>query len=150
MKKYLKNILLFLLLLFLYFLPTLIFKADNKYYDSLNKPFFAPKPIIFSLCWSILYIIFAILLIKILKKEFRQGLVIMGINYFISFFFIFFFFVKQNLFLSFSNTFLSFCSGLLLFLYFMKKDRYLAFMVTPYLLWTGFASVLMCTIYFLN
>lgn len=50
MKKYLKNILLFLLLLFLYFLPTLIFKADNKYYDSLNKPFFAPKPIIFSLC----------------------------------------------------------------------------------------------------
>ena len=144
MKKYLKNILLFLLLLFLYFLP------DNKYYDSLNKPFFAPKPIIFSLCWSILYIIFAILLIKILKKEFRQGLVIMGINYFISFFFIFFFFVKQNLFLSFCNTFLSFCSGLLLFLYFMKKDRYLAFMVTPYLLWTGFASVLMCTIYFLN
>ena len=91
MKKYLKNILLFLLLLFLYFLPTLIFKADNKYYDSLNKPFFAPKPIIFSLCWSILYIIFAILLIKILKKEFRQGLVIMGINYFISFFFIFFY-----------------------------------------------------------
>lgn len=74
----------------------------------------------------------------------------MGINYFISFFFIFFFFVKQNLFLSFCNTFLSFCSGLLLFLYFMKKDRYLAFMVTPYLLWTGFASVLMCTIYFLN
>ena len=89
MKKYLKNILLFLLLLFLYFLPTLIFKADNKYYDSLNKPFFAPKPIIFSLCWSILYIIFAILLIKILKKEFRQGLVIMGINFFLFYFFLF-------------------------------------------------------------
>lgn len=150
MKKYLKNILLFLLFLFLYFLPTFIFKADKNYYNSLNKPFFSPKPIIFSLCWSILYIIFAILLIKILKKEFRQGLVIMGINYFISFFFNFFFFVKQNLFLSFCDTFLCFCSGLLLFLYFMKKDRYLAFMVTPYLLWTGFASGLMCTIYFLN
>ena len=133
MKKYLKNILLFLLLLFLYFLPTLIFKADNKYYDSLNKPFFAPKPIIFSLCWSILYIIFAILLIKILKKEFRQGLVIMGINYFISFFFIFFHPGSST-------------SSLMN----MKKDRYLAFMVSPYLLWTGFASVLMCTIYFLN
>ncbi len=150
MKKYLKNIALFLLFLFFYFLPALFFKTDKNYYNSLAKPFFAPKPIIFSLCWTILYVIFSVILVKILKKEYREGLVIMGINYFISFFFNFFFFVKQNLFLSFCDSFLCFCSGLLLFLYFMKKERYLAFSVTPYLLWTAFASVLMCSIYFLN
>lgn len=150
MKKNLKKIALFLLFVFLYFLPVLIFKTDVGYYNKLIKPFFAPKPIIFSICWIILYLIFAFLLVKISKKEFREGLVILGINYFISFFFNYFFFVKQNLFLSFCDTFLCFCSGLLLFLYLMKKDRYLAFMTSPYLLWTGFASILMCTIYFLN
>lgn len=150
MKKYLKNIGLFLLFMLLYFLPTIIFKADKEYYFSLKKPFFAPSPIIFSICWTILYVIFSIILIKILKKEYREGIVILAINYIIGFFFNYFFFIKHNLFISFCDTFLCFCSGLLLFIYFMKKDRYLAFSVTPYLLWTAFASVLICTIFFIN
>ncbi len=74
MKKYLKNIALFLLFLFLYFLPALFFKTDKNYYNSLAKPFFAPKPIIFSLCWTILYVIFSVILVKILKKNIAKDL----------------------------------------------------------------------------
>lgn len=150
MKVNLKKIGLFILFLALYFLPVLFFKTDKVFYLNLKKTFFAPKPIIFSICWIILYIILAYFLVLILKKENREALVIMAINYIIAFFFNFFFFVKQNLFLAFCDTFLCFCSGLLVFLYFIKKDRYQAFILTPYLLWTGFASILMCTIYFLN
>lgn len=152
MKKFLKKALIFIILLGLYFLPTFIFRPDINFYNSISKPSYAPAPYIFSIAWSILYIIFSLFLSHNLidKKLDREVVVAFIINYFISFFFNYFFFKRKNLFLSFSDTFLSFSSGLLIFLILFKKNRYNALIITPYLLWTAFASVLMCHIFFLN
>lgn len=151
-KKIIQKSFLFLLILGLYFLPSILFKSSKEYYNSILKPVYAPRPYIFMLAWSILYIIFALFLsINLINKNLpRQLAVAFFINYIISFFFNYFFFIKNNLFLSFCDTFLSFSSGLLIFLILFKKNRYNALIITPYLLWTAFASILMCHIYFLN
>ncbi len=152
MKKILKKVLIFLMLLGLYFLPTIIFRPNLDYYYNIVKPVYAPKPYIFTIAWSILYIIFSLFLSHNLieRKLERETIVAFVLNYVISFFFNYFFFKKNNLFLSFSDTFLSFSSGLLIFLILFKKNRYNALIITPYLMWTAFASVLMCHIFFLN
>ncbi len=140
---------LFIIILFMYFIPSFIFKNNKEFYNNLNKPFYAPSPILFSICWIILYIIFSIFIVISINKD-KEVLSLFIINYIISFFFNFFFFIKHNLFLSFCDTFLCFVTGTLIFSIICKKNRYQALCLTPYLLWTFFASVLMCHIYFIN
>jgi tryptophan-rich sensory protein len=50
-----KKILFFVINLFLYFVPSLIFRGDNGYYKTLNKAFV--PPIVFMIVWPILFII---------------------------------------------------------------------------------------------
>lgn len=149
MKK-IKYVGLFFIILFVYFLPSLIFKNDKEFYINLNKPFYAPTPILFSICWIILYVILAIFIVISIKDKDTESLSLYFINYIIAFFFNYFFFIKKNLFLSFCTTFLCFVSGALIFSIIYKKNRYQALCLTPYLLWTVFATVLMCHIYFIN
>lgn len=141
---------IFIIILILYFIPSLMFKNDKLFYINLNKPFYAPNPILFSICWIILYIIFSILIVISIKVKDKESLSLFFINYIIAFFFNYFFFIKHNLFLSFCDTFLCFVTGLLIFSVINKKNRYQALCLTPYLLWTLFASILMCHIYFIN
>ena len=47
----------FLLFLLPWFISAIIFRSDTNYYQSLNKPFFAPPAFIFGIIWPILYIL---------------------------------------------------------------------------------------------
>lgn len=152
MNSFLKKLLLFILILFLYFLPSLLFRTDRNFYYSLNRPFYSPKPIVFFICWTILYVIFSYILTKKIteKSLSKESVIAFSINYFVSFFYNYAFFIKHNLFLSFAITLLSFLSGILIFITLLKQNRYNSFLVTPYLLWTLFASILMANIYIIN
>ena len=55
MNNTLKKILFFLLGLFIYFLPSLLFRSDTKFYESL-KGTFIPN-IVFIIVWAIIFII---------------------------------------------------------------------------------------------
>lgn len=152
MKSILKKIFTFLAILILYFLPTLIWRADKNFYKSLDLPSYAPSPIVFSIIWAILYVIFAgFLTYKLynntLSKETKIAFIL---NYLVSFFFNLVFFKMNHLFLSFAVTFLSFATGIMIFVSLLKENRYNKAAVTPYLLWTLFASILMGHIYFIN
>lgn len=149
MKK-IKYFCLFIGILLLYFIPSLIFKNDKNFYINLNKPFYAPSPILFSICWVILYIINSIFIVISIKNKDKENISLFIINYIIAFFFNYFFFIKHNLFLSFCDTFLCFVTESLIVSILYKKNRYQALCLTPYLLWTFFASILMCHIYFIN
>lgn len=152
MKKILRNLALFLLILFLYYLPGLIWMTDSEYYLSLNIPPYAPSPLVFGITWGVLYLIFSIFLTYLLskKKITKEVMLSFVINYVISFFFNLVFFKLNNLFLTFSVTVLCAASGLLIFISLLKEKRVYAAFATPYLLWTIFASVLMAHIYFIN
>ena len=54
----------FLLYLLPWFISSIIFKIDTYFYDSLNKPFFAPPSTFFKVIWPILYLTVAISLYK--------------------------------------------------------------------------------------
>lgn len=149
MKK-IKYFCLFIGILLLYFIPSLIFKNDKNFYINLNKPFYAPSPILFSICWVILYIINSIFIVISIKNKDKENISLFIINYIIAFFFNYFFFIKHNLFLSFCDTFLCFVTESLIVSILYKKNRYQTLCLTPYLLWTFFASILMCHIYFIN
>lgn len=152
MKSFLKKLFIFVIILALYFLPSLIWMGDNDYYRSLNLPTYAPAPIVFTIAWSILYIIFAsFLTIKITNNNLiKEQMVGFIINYVISFFFNFTFFELKNLFLAFSITVLSCASAIYIFITLLKEKRRNALIITPYILWTLFASVLMGHIYLIN
>lgn len=152
MKNFFKGLALFLLFLFIYFIPALVFKSNPEYYASLNKPFYAPPMLLFGIVWPILYAIFSIILaIRIRKRTLtKEQMLYFILNYGISFFFNKVFFINHQLFMSFVVTFLSFVTGLILFVSIRRTSKGEGLALLPYLLWTGFASVLMAHIYFIN
>lgn len=152
MKSFIKKLVIFVCIFLLYSLPALIFKADKNFYNSIKKPFYAPKPIYFSIIWSVLYLIFSVYLaIKLTNKNIdKEAKISFIMNYIVSFFFNYVFFNLHNLFLAFGVTFLSFSTGIIIFISLLKKNRYEAAIITPYLIWTLFASVLSAHIYFIN
>lgn len=152
MKKTFKSVGLFFLFLLLYFIPALLFKSQPEYYKSINKPFYAPPAIIFAIVWPILYVIFSFILTRKIssKKLTLEQAFYFIMNYSISFFFNKVFFLNHNLFLSFVVTFSSFITGLLIFISFIKDNKYVSISLIPYLLWTLYASILMANIYFIN
>lgn len=150
--KLVKSILLFLFFLGLYFLPAVFFKSDVAYYNSISKPVYAPPGILFGIIWPILYVLFGVFLtLKIHNHSLSKEMILyFAINYGISFFFNKVFFVDKNLFLSFAVTFCSFISGVFIFMTTFKSSKKDFLFILPYIIWTGYATILMTHIYFLN
>ncbi len=148
----LKFVLLAVLIFSLYFLPSFIFKTDIPFYNTLPKPAYAPSAKMFGIVWPILYGIFSIYItIKLLQKNLSKEMSLYFIiNYLVGFFFGKAFFSDHHLFLSFTISFSCFITGLFLFLTTFKKSKKEFLYFLPYLIWTGFATVLMAQIYLLN
>ena len=64
-----KKILKFVLILAPWFLSAILFKTDKTFYKNINKPFFAPSPVVFPIVWTILYILLAISIYLIYKDN---------------------------------------------------------------------------------
>ncbi len=149
--KYLKLISIFILIFILYSIPG-FFLNDSEFYLSLNKPYWAFKPQTFMIVWITLFVINSLYLTyKIYKKSLNIELKASFImNYIVMFLFDLYFFKFNHLFLSFSLSIFSFTSGLLIFIFLLKENRYEASIITPYLLWTLLASILIGHMYFIN
>ena len=149
-----KKILKFILVLIPWFLGGLIFRSDTIFYNCLNKPFFAPKPIVFPIVWTILYFLIAISIYLIFKNnklkdipDYNKALLI---NYFSNQVFSFLFFTLKSPFLALIDTFIVFISSL--FLYYESKEltKTSSKLLIPYIIWNLFALVLITTIFFMN
>lgn len=151
MKSFFKYLFIFSLIYFLYILPGLIFPSTD-FYQQIKLPSYAPKPIVFAIVWPILYAIFAgFITYKIAKKALSKELKASFLmNYVVMFFYNPAFFYLKSTFLGFAVTLLSFTTGILIVFYLIKENRLEASIFTPYILWTLFASVLSCHIYFIN
>ena len=143
MKNIFKNVVRFLMYLLPWFISSIIFRVDTSFYDSINKPFFAPPGIVFPIVWTILYILIAIGLYKNKNKniEYYKSLII---NYFSNQIYTFLFFVIKSPFIAFIDTLVVLISSL--FLYNETKSKWFI----PYIIWNVFATILSLSVYLLN
>ena len=138
-----KKIFKYLVYLLPWLLPNFIFKIDTSFYDTINKPFFAPPKIAFPIIWTIIYILIAIALYKNKNKNlvYYKSLII---NYFSNQIYTFLFFSLKSPFIAFIDTIIVLISSL--YLYNEIKSKYLI----PYIIWNIFATVLSLSIYLIN
>ena len=155
MNNTLKKILFFLLGLFVYFLPSLLFRSDTKFYESL-KGTFIPN-IVFIIVWAIIFIILSFINTYLFsnkesynKKEFRTYFILMFINYVFIFLFPIGFFVLENLFLGYIFTLLTCVTGILLSMQVLLLNKKISLLYIPYILWTVFATVYSIILYLKN
>lgn len=149
-----KKILKFLLILIPWFIGGIIFKTDVPFYKYLNKPSFAPNPIIFAIVWPILYILISISIYIIYKNnnhkdisEYNKALLV---NYFSNQVFSFFFFTIKSPFLALIDTFIIFITSLFMYYESKKIDRKSYKFLIPYVIWNIFALILITSVFFLN
>ena len=143
MKNIFKNVVRFLIYLLPWFISSIIFRVDTSFYDSINKPFFAPPGIVFPIVWTIIYILIAIGLYNNKNKsiEYYKSLII---NYFSNQIYTFLFFVIKSPFIAFIDTLVVLISSL--FLYNETKSKWFI----PYIIWNVFATILSLSVYLLN
>lgn len=157
MKKLLPKIILFLFILLIYFLPSLIFKTDTEYYNSLNG---VKLPVIvFPIVWSFIYVcmsIYVVLLInyvnnnKVNNKELKLLVLFLVLNYIISGSFTYVFFTAHNLFLSYIITLVTFLTIVIVSLQTLLINKKLTLLTIPYVIWSIIASVFAILIYLQN
>ena len=138
-----KKILKFLGYFLPWILPSLLFRIDTSFYDTINKPFFAPPKILFPIVWTIIYILIAIALYNNKNKSviYYKSLII---NYFSNQIYTFLFFSLKSPFIAFVDTVIVLISSL--YLYNEIKSKFLI----PYIIWNTFATILSLSIYLLN
>ena len=155
MNKKLKNILFFILGLFVYFLPSIVFRTDTNNYNNL-KGAFVPN-IVFILVWAVLFAILSFINTFLFsnrkdynKKEFRTYFIIMFINYIFIFLFPLGFFVLENLFLGYIFTLLTCVTAILLSMQVLLLNKKITLLYIPYILWTTFATIYSIILYLKN
>ena len=145
-----KKFLVYLIFLLPWFISNLIFKIDTAYYQSLDRPWFAPPPIIFGIVWPILYALIAYSVYKTWSNSNSNYKIYLVINYIANQLYTLFFFVLKNNFLSLVDTIIILISSLYLYIETKnlnkEKEKYLI----PYILWNIFALILVFTIFITN
>jgi tryptophan-rich sensory protein len=150
-----KKILFLVINLFLYFVPSLIFRGDNGYYKTLNKAFV--PPIVFMIVWPILFIILSGVNTyffshkeKYNHKDFRMFFILTIINYIFIFLYPLGFFVLKSLFLNYIFTLLTCVTAILITIESLLLNKKVSLLYIPYILWTIFASIYSIILYLNN
>lgn len=150
MKKFLK----FVIILAPWFISAILFKTDKTFYKNINKPFFAPSPILFPIVWTILYILLAISIYLIFRdnkiSETKEYSKFLTINYVANQAFQFLFFTIKSPFLALIDTIIVFISSLYLYYEAKKLNTTSSKLIIPYIIWNGFATILIMFIFFMN
>lgn len=154
MKKYIKDILLFLLILLFWLLSGFIFKFNKEYYDLLTLPSFTLNGKYISIIWFIIYILISISIFIIIKKYnlFKQKdyYYILVTNYLANQLFTYVFFYLMSPFLGFIITVIVFISSIFLFIETKKLNKKSSYFLIPYLIYNTYALILMTSVYLLN
>ena len=150
-----KKVLFFVCVLAIFMVPGFIFGKDTDFYNEINKPVFAPKGIVFSIVWPVLYIIQAYFITNIYynykdSPEGKKIFILLIVNGIFNILYTPVFFKLKSLFGGFAISLLVLVSLMLIVMKSKQikvKEWYLEL---PYLLWSVFALILSITIYFMN
>ncbi|HOW36761.1 MAG TPA: tryptophan-rich sensory protein [Candidatus Pacearchaeota archaeon] len=111
-----------------------------------NKPSFTPPRIVFSIAWTILYILIILAIyfswIKSKKSEKIKLLIIFGLNLISNALWSFLFFYLRNPLFGFIDLLIIFSTIIWALFYTKKINPVSTFLLIPYLLWIIFAGIL--------
>ena len=153
-KKYFKDIILFIIILFLWLLSGLLFRFNSDFYSLLKLPSFSLPGKYISIIWFIIYILNTISIIIVNKKvnilKSNDYLYILITNYISNQLFTFFFFYLMSPFLGFIVTTVTFLSTIFLYIETNKISKKASYFLIPYIIYCIYAFILMTSVYFMN
>ena len=154
MKTYLRQIVMFILILFFWLLSGFLFKYDADFYGLLKLPGFALSGKWISIIWFIIYILNSVSIVIISNKvnilKSKDYLYILFTNYFANQLFMYFFFYLMSPFLGFAITTIVMMTSVFLFIESKKISKVSSYFLIPYIIYSIYAFVLMATVYFMN
>jgi benzodiazapine receptor len=130
------------------------FQSVQTWYLTINKPSFNPPSWLFGPVWSVLYTLMAIAFWLVWKtkdmpsKTFAMQLFLIQLALNLLWSFLFFYF--KTPFWAFLEIILMWTTILFTIIYFYKINPWSAYILIPYLLWVGFATILNGSIWILN
>ena len=148
-----KNFLLYIILLLPWSISSLLFNKCTNYFDTLNVPFFALPKELYGIFWGILYILIAYsvyLIIKEIKLSNKNYNLILIINYIFNQLYLYLFFCLKSPLLGLIDIILILITGLFLYVETKNINKKASIFLIPYLIFTGYATILSLFIYFLN
>lgn len=129
-------------------------KYDKTWYDSLKKPSFQPPSWLFAPVWTILYALIGISFILIILEPFRVfNLLAYGLFFLqlvLNFAWTPAFFGKHKIKEAFFISIALLITTALMLVAFYQISHLACFILIPYLLWLGFASILNFSLWKLN
>lgn len=128
------------------------FLKDNfSFYQTLNKPFFAPPKWLFPVVWSILYLLMGISYYLVRKEDNNpKDKYLFYLQLFVNLLWPILFFKFEQLLLSSFWIFILDVLIILMILSFKKINPKASQLQIPYLIWSLFATFLNISIFFLN
>lgn len=128
------------------------FLKDNfSFYQTLNKPFFAPPKWLFPVVWSILYLLMGISYYLVRKEDNNpKDKYLFYLQLFVNLLWPILFFKFEQLLLSSFWIFILDVLIILMILSFKKINQKASQLQIPYLIWSLFATFLNISIFFLN
>ena len=140
----------FLLFLLPWFISAIIFRSDTNYYQSLNKPFFAPPAFIFGIIWPILYILITYAIYNTWDTRDKEYNISLLVNYISNQLFSFFFFTIKTPFLAFVDTVIVLASSYYFYRNIKNSNYKYSKYLIPYVIWNVFALILILSILIMN
>lgn len=126
----------------------------STWYAHLNKPPFGPPNWVFGPVWTALYLLMGVALFLVLEKKLKKQIdyfvVLFLIQLFLNFLWSVIFFGLHLPLVAFLEIVLLWLSILLLIINFWKFSKLASLILTPYLCWVSFASILNLVIVILN
>lgn len=155
MKKHWPKLVVFVIALLLYFLPSFLFPVDTSFYDSLNGPHLPSW--LFVVMWIIIYITMSFFDVYYIfypknkrNMETKRILIFLVINYFLQALYTPIFFKLHNLFFSYILVLFTFITILIIALESLLVNKKITLLTLPYIIWSTLASVVSILIYLHN
>ncbi|MGG5462614.1 TspO/MBR family protein [Clostridium sp. B9] len=129
--------------------------GSTEVYESLNKPWFSPPAWVFSIVWTILYILMGIAAYRIYQR-YKEGekakgtLLIYGLQLILNFAWSFIFFYFKLYGLAFIELIILLILIIITTIKFFRFDKISGLLMIPYIAWVSFVGVLNFFIWMLN
>lgn len=154
MNERIRNVLLFVGILFLWLLGDFIFKADTIFYELLNVPWYAMSPEFMSTSWFIVYILMTISIIMVMKTtnilRHYDYLYILITNYLASQLFPFMFYTLKSPFFGFIISAIVFISSIFLYIETRIINKRASYLLIPNIIFSIYALIIAISIYVMN
>ena len=128
-------------------LVSIVTKDSMNIYSQIDKPFFAPPPIVFIVVWTILYLLmgissYRIYMMKDQGKDTGTALFFYSIQLLLNYLWSFIFFSFRLYGLAFIELIILFVFIIITFIKFIKIDKIAGYLLIPYIAWCTFALLL--------